>query len=382
MRGVSAFLVGAAALAAVAAPAAGAPVVQRTIPLAGTVSGAAPGPGGGVMLVEQFLGGARGFDARTSARRPDGRVIWSRTEKAEPEAGEYDSPPFARQPNGTWGPVAYPLPAPRAYDSAGRPAPACLGTLDSTSLCVAGTATPAPVPGEVVPTIVARGPTGERWRSVLGDYRWDPTLRPAARVVRDRAGRVYADIGFATDGEGRSLSGVTVALSAADGTVLWRRSGAGVALAGLGRGYLAAERRRLVARMPDGATRWVRAFGSGTPRAHHVDTARGRVTVSGLEQIPRVVVLRAGDGRGIWGTPRRDRAGWLHTDAAGRTYVAATAGPRRGLVVLDRAGREVRRFRTALPIRHAVPMAGGRVALITQAPGDRPSVLRIVRWTR
>ena len=370
-------------LAAIVATAGAAPAVERGIALAVAAPSALEGPGGGVVTVEIHPRPSGDVAFVTTARRPDGRLLWRRARTVDCGSGgcHGNGERPQRHPDGTIGPVGFTGGEAWAYDEAGREVGWCPGARDARGGCIHGIGLDEP--GEPLPraAVVGHDGAGERWRTVLPGVRWHWDAFARVEVARDHAGRAYAVFpGLVADGPTAVAVRRVHAVSAVDGRALWHADGPMGILAALGRGVLVGEQRAIAAHGPDGALLWRRPA-SGPPLAWRaaVDTRRGRVVVSGVAARPRAIALRVEDGRPLWGTRPRDAAHLLGVDRAGRTYVAATAGPGRGVVALAPGGGQLWRLPLRGRVLAAVPMAGGRVAVVVTPPRAARARLLVVR---
>lgn len=347
-----------------------------------------PGPGSGVVSVAGDAGAARAY--RTTAFRVDGRRLWERTRQAGCGNCDDGPHPLRLQPDGTYGPIGFTGDDAWAYDRAGREAPACAGAVAADGTCAQAfgrVLIEGDPPGFLhVPVVRLSRAGAVVWETPLRDLRWIPTFDLPAASARDELGGVYAAFDrprvVAT---GERPSGRLVRVGAADGTPGWAINGLTQVLAGLPAGVLARDSEGLVAVGAGGRVAWNRAIPDGariTAGGVRTDARRNAVYVEVPRTRPRVVALTASTGRPRWATPTRDRARLLETGSGGRVYIAADAGPRRGVVALAPSGRALWRLPVAARVVAAAEIARGRVAVLIDAPRRGVAGIVVVRPPR
>lgn len=324
-----------------------------------------PGPAGGIVVVS--IGDTTGVNEIpyvTAALRRDGRRLW--TDRRVPDCGNCDDgpQPEALQPDGTYGPIGVEGDDFWAIDRRGREVLGCSGAVAADGTCFF--ARSDVLTG--VPSIVARNPAGAiAWSVDDPAYRWTPEFSVPPIVVRDAAGRIYTAFGPGTDAAtGVAQGGRLIAVDPATHAILWGRAGPGQVLTALGSGVLAARGQGIVAFGPDGAERWSRpvpAVGGGVaPSTTVYDAARGRVYVG--RSGSGVTALVATTGAQVWRTRPSDRARLLSVGRGGRVYLAIDPPGRRAVrAVRLTDGRTVWQRRTSLPVRGALELADGTVAV-------------------
>lgn len=378
----------AAVLGAAATAAAAEPAVVQSWSVERPAYALMPDPGGGAVAVGGVAAAPRTY--RATAFRVDGRRLWQRTRRAGCGSCDGGPHPLRLQPDGTYGPIGPTGDDAWAYDRAGREVPACAGAVAADGSCATGFGRVL-IEGDPpaflhVPVVRLSRAGAVVWETPLRDMRWTATFDVPAASARDEAGGVYAAFDrprvVAT---GEHPPGRLVRLDAADGTPGWAIDGPVEVLAGLRAGVLARDSEGLVAVGAGGRVAWSRVIPDGagiTPGGVRTDARRNAVYVEVPRTRPRVVALTASTGRPRWATPTRDRARLLATGAGGRVYIAADAGPRRGLVALAPSGRALWRLPAAARVVAAAEIARGRVAVLLEPRRGRRAGIVVVRPPR
>jgi outer membrane protein assembly factor BamB len=375
--------VGLSLLAGLVVEANAAPVVVKRVTIGAPVFATVAGPGGGVVTVTGLTASPTPIYA-TSAFRPNGARLWRRVRP--PGCGNCDDgpQPIVRQPDGTVGPIGPIGDDFWAYTPSGEEVAGCSGALSPAGVCVWGGSDYAGGgPPSGLPYATATIDGARLWRTNLPGTRWLDEFNVAPYVVRDAGGMAYIALAGPTDtATGTRLSGRLFALAALDGTVAWQADGPRMVLAGLDLGVLTRDEAAITAYQPTGTVRWSRAVAANLqvfPSDVRVDRPRRRVVVDGMTSAPGVAVLNADTGVTVWRTPPRDRARLLHAQPGGRVYVAADAGPRRGVLALNARGRLIWRLPLTTRAMGLTQMSGGRVAITVSPQGAGTSRLLIVR---
>jgi hypothetical protein len=330
-----------------------------------------PGPDGGVVVVTTVARGAttRAFTARAALR-------W--VQRSTFGCGNCDDGPQPEilQPDGTYGPIGVEGDDYWAVTANGLRVRGCAGVVSPDGGCVAA-------PGDARdshPAFAARPAAGSAWRVQDPRWFWYPESDVPAMVVQDAGGRVYAGYTFPVEvATRRQIPGLLMALDPATRAILWQREGPTQALAALPDGVLEAEGGAafgtggaVAAYSSDGTLLWRRGVPSGqrvAPRDTVVDARRGRIYVGRVDTTPGVTALDLATGAQRWKTRPSDRARLLSVGRSGRVYVAIGAAARRGVRGLRLAtGVTAWQLRTGLPVRDALELAGGRVAVSAGIP--------------
>jgi hypothetical protein len=318
-----------------------------------------PGPDGGVVVVTTVARSAttRAFTATAALR-------W--VQRSTFGCGNCDDgpQPATLQPDGTYGPIGVEGDDYWAVDARGLRVAGCAGVASPDGGCLEARPAQYVAPH---PAFVSRRGASGFWAVEDTAWAWAPEFEVPSMAVRDDAGLVYAAFPFARAPGTQDPVDLLMAADPASRTIRWRRIGPEQALAALPSGVLAAGDGDVTAVGPDGGVLWRRGVAAGqrlTPRDTIVDARRGRAYLGRVDARPGVTAVDLATGAQLWKTRPSDRARLLSVGRGGRVYVAIDAPSRQGVRGLRLAtGATAWRLRTGLPVRDALELAGGRVAV-------------------
>lgn len=327
-----------------------------------------PGPDGGVVVVTNVARSAttRAFTAKAALR-------W--VQRSTFGCGNCDDgpQPEALQPDGTYGPIGVEGDDYWAVTADGRRVRGCAGVVSPDGGCVE--ARPGDPASLTHPGFTIRPPVGASWRVEDARWNWYPDFGVPAMAVADASGRIYAGYAFPVEvGTRRQIPGLLMALDPATRTILWTREGPPEVLAALPSGVLVAEGGAsfgtggaVAAYAADGTVLWRRGVPAGqgvAPSTTLLDARRGRIYLGRVVSTPGVTAIDLATGAQAWKTRPSDRARLLSVGGGGRVYVAIDAKARQGVRGLRLAtGATAWQLRTGLPVRDALELKNGRVAV-------------------
>jgi outer membrane protein assembly factor BamB len=360
------FAVVAVAVAGVAAPSAQAvPAVVAGWPVPGLAGPVLPGPGGGVVIVDEGV-----EEVYVAALRPDGRILWRSREDLGCGNCDFGPQPVRLQPDGTYGPLGAEGDSFWAVDRTGVRVTGCTGAVLADGTCVSG-GLRSGGGGLAVDVSAVRG-GAVRWTFTEPDFASVAEGDLAPPVVADGAGTAYAALGRGwVVSTATEVAGRLIALDIATGALRWRLDGPFRVLTGLPAGVLVADGARVSA--VDGAVvRWSLPEGARARQGDTIaDPARGRVYLGlAADRVTpaEVVAVDIASGAELWRTAAPDRARLLSVGPTGRVYVATERDGRPALRAIDPSGRGRWSSPVPNPVTGAAELARGRVALTVSRP--------------